>query len=901
MGGNGSRAGHNVVLEYRQTIYYEMPTVGQFTDPKILFWQQLNDGAAGSNGKDGLNQEEIKQPEKLEMINPIQTISRYKSYVRENLANNIRESGLHKFLEELDTDEIVLSLQDTMGLVTELQDMDNHYFRLRNKISFVPFVQSLLSRISNYMRNVESEDDLNILTFLHTAAQSKLSSIRKNMNHVSIIGLYDYVNALGQHIEELRDNENDVNVIQYHVEYKKSMDSKIDLVHEIIKDGLIPEVVNVIRDFEQQIFTLLNALTSQENATQRDIIDENKRKLADLLQLNRMLEPVKMISSVLGFLIKLARIMADTVSDTEIIANIFVQDPNYHEDEKLLSIDVDSHLNELKEKFKIGYKFFLEELIDIGEELNEYSDEDENMAEIINKILETNDTINDSLSDTSVLEPVMLESLRQELKDFIIRKQPADEKDSKFDVTRVLNLISLADSTIEIYDLVRDDREQVRLLMESLETKQSHLENWKAIERKMYETIVSELLDIDNIVAILEQSLKEKLEIDLDIGKWNIQSGLIEVKASFRKMLISYPGININVQRCVDRVIEGLAVIVDVYDRIESYSVYSKLDAVLGKVIPNITLDTDSEAVNDTITTLKKTIQTNLILEQYEMAMQTIVQHQFPFADILVKSFALPSDLWYNDTDNVADKTNEQIDELKDQIKSLQISIGKYDREVFRNIEFSSSSTSAASPFYVWKNSEIKAELMKLLRGEEITIKADITKGVNQNAVKFKEIGIHFKIQTNDTVQNEFDAELEHFGVSMTMLGHSYYRCGTRFYFIPVDDNIVIDYSMKKGSNGKPFESNEMYRQISLSNYFLSPYTTWKIKLIKTNGSDFEKISRFHDEFMDLELFGSGQYFKDGKSFSHEICNELLDKYYHYDSTIASLDSIDELSIPVKI
>lgn len=908
LGGSGAPAGHNMVLEYRQTIYYVMPTVGEYTDPKILYWGQLNDGDVGNAGKDGLNREGIKQAEKLKLVNTTQTISRYKSYVRENLPNNIRESGLQKLLEELEGDEIVLSLQDTMGLVDELNDFESQYFRLRNQISFVPYVESLSSRISNHMKKIESDenylnDDVNIMTFLNTAAQSKLSSIRKNMNHISIIGLFEYVDTLGQHVKELCNSKHDVNIIQYHAEYEKLMDSKLDLVHAFIYDGLIPEIELILREFEQEIYTLMNAVTNRENASNTDTIDENKRKLENSLQLYRMLEPVKMTSSVLGFLIKLGRIMADTVSDTEIIAKIFVHDPNYHEDEKLLSIapNVDSHLDELKDKFKTRYRFFLEELIDIDKELNEYADKDDNMVEIKNKIAETNETINDLLIDTYLQDPVMLESTRQELKDLIIKKQSTlkNEDDSQFDISRVLNLIDLADTTVDMYVQIRDDQEQLQLLIDSLKTKQTKLKNWKEIERKVYDTLISELLDVDNVVAILRQSLEEKKEIDLDIGKWNIQIGLIQAKALFHELLINYSDIDINVQRCVERVIDGLAVIIDVYDRIESYSVNSKLDAILGRVVANLTLDTDSENVNNTIVTLKKMTQTNLMLEQYEMTMQTIVQHQFPFGDILLKTFALPSNLLYNDTDKIADAIGEKINDLKEQIKSLQISIGKYDREIFRDVEFSSSSTSAASPFYVWKNNEIKTELTKFLQGEEITVKADITKGVNQNAVKFREIGIHFKV-VNDTVQNELDAELEHFGISMTMLGHSYYRCGNRFYFISVDDNIVIDYSMKKGSNGKPSKSNDIYRQINKSNYFLSPYTTWRIKLTnETTG--FEKLHHFQHENIDLELIGYGQYFKDGKSFSHEICNDQLDNYYNYDDTIASLDSIEELSIQIEI
>lgn len=49
---------------------------------------------------------------------------------------------------------------------------------------------------------------------------------------------------------------------------------------------------------------------------------------------------------------------------------------------------------------------------------------------------------------------------------------------------------------------------------------------------------------------------------------------------------------------------------------------------------------------------------------------------------------------------------------------------------------------------------------------------------------------------------NECRAKLTSY-TTMTMVGNNYYRCGTRAYYISVDDNILIDYTFVKKSEWK--------------------------------------------------------------------------------------------------
>lgn len=169
---------------------------------------------------------------------------------------------------------------------------------------------------------------------------------------------------------------------------------------------------------------------------------------------------------------------------------------------------------------------------------------------------------------------------------------------------------------------------------------------------------------------------------------------------------------------------------------------------------------------------------------------------------------------------------------------------------------------------------DFKNDIVKLLSGDEISIKADVLKGVKQNAVQFNKIGVNFKL-ANKTAEEELIAELENFDVTLTMVSNGYYRCDTKIYDIPTSKNVVIIQSFKK--NGNPISSNDVYQQISDNEPFLSPYAMWSIKIENVTG-DFAKLKRFSNVDIDLELVGKGRHIQYN---TPHICSDELENIYH--------------------
>lgn len=144
-----------------------------------------------------------------------------------------------------------------------------------------------------------------------------------------------------------------------------------------------------------------------------------------------------------------------------------------------------------------------------------------------------------------------------------------------------------------------------------------------------------------------------------------------------------------------------------------------------------------------------------------------------------------------SDTSTIIKEAIDHVIDLRQKIETSQSLLNEYDDSMHPNVD-SDGGIGSQPPFYTWKYHEYKPQIKNVLQGDEITIKADVIHGVNQNAVKFNKISIFFRL-LDDALQNELDNELSNFRINMTMVGTNYYRCNNRYYRIPLDRNLVID------------------------------------------------------------------------------------------------------------
>ncbi|XP_031777218.1 uncharacterized protein LOC100115209 isoform X1 [Nasonia vitripennis] len=281
-------------------------------------------------------------------------------------------------------------------------------------------------------------------------------------------------------------------------------------------------------------------------------------------------------------------------------------------------------------------------------------------------------------------------------------------------------------------------------------------------EQSIYKIILPICKDIEDKVNEMESNLQGKSHAALDVSKWKIQSTLRDVKLEMQKLTKGFK-VQGDQSRCIEKLEEGMSIMINMYDRIEYYHDKAELADYIANINSNRAngIRISNEVLRRDVDDLKWIIQSDLVLEKYETSIKAFMQHIYPFADYFIAEFDLPTSLKSDDTKSLVAISSRKISILKSKLIASEITINKYDEFIRSRVSFNSKGN-RSSPFFVWKNNEHKNAIRKLLEEEEITVKSDIRRGLNNNAIKFDTIGIYFKL-ANQAIQNELNEHLEDF------------------------------------------------------------------------------------------------------------------------------------------
>lgn len=321
---------------------------------------------------------------------------------------------------------------------------------------------------------------------------------------------------------------------------------------------------------------------------------------------------------------------------------------------------------------------------------------------------------------------------------------------------------------------------------------------------------------------------------------------------------------------CFERLSEALSLLIHIYDRLENYHDQQKL----GDYIANIGAAGDyKDLLRGTkyetgVRQLDMTIQSNLVLLEFENAMHAFKQWVFPFARSYLDSSRLPESL-----KPVQDETSlrelvvtagKQLKQIKDHIKKYWATIPAWEKFLFTKKFYSNEKL--GGPFYMWTKDHHKKEIQALFKGEEITLLADVRKShpfvTYKRAIKFALIYLRFLLDGDDEKRKaKFEDVLEYFMVNMVYSGVSYYEFQDQIYVIN-GDPITLSYGIKRDSKGEPEIMSTSREKLLNGDLLLSPFGLWTIKLTADKREAFQLIKEFADD-VSLELAGTGKYIYD--------------------------------------
>ncbi|KAL7290227.1 hypothetical protein TKK_0015930 [Trichogramma kaykai] len=874
------------------------------TNPKINF--NTKEGEIGDYGIGGwgmtsgiadFNSKGRKSPEILMPLTFDRSINSYQCYLRENQIANVRELLMERFSRLLAHSEAVINLYDVVGLVDEFRGLEDQFFQLNPKMSLLPAYRSLLYRIKKYAKKLESSEQLsqnkvNVLRYVYTAALSKIVNLENNVDANLVVDLNTFLNAIKSDIDSVPELKNTHIINGYKRDYLQELKAKIEEAQRYVNDLISPEIHNVIRRLDNEVLVLVNETVALQETAQEEKKEliKQQEKLKSSMILSAVFNAIKVASLFLNFLGPIGSAVSMAIIGVTSVSESLLIDSSSVDQNALLKLPgaLKQSLSPLTANIKKQQDLLSEQLYDAQSMFNAFSEQEKpDIKDIENKIRAAQKALKEEIGQGNSYDPASIDkmySLRKEIKDLCSEKITLLEKQKPLVnakvskqlklVGHVQSIVSIAEMSVDAYKQIRSQKSKIDETGDLIRSAELKFEQLKQYERNIYKIVVPVCREIEVSVDQMQERLKDQSSAALIISKWRIQNALSDVMKEIKKMTEGFQ-VQGEFSDIFNKVEESMNIMIKLYNTMDEYHYKAELGAFIANINTHppkavLTNNTDlSEAVNH----LMLVIQNNVVMQNYKVAINAIQHNVFPFAHEFFRIYNLPSNLETNDTNAIVSYVSSELDQLKNELLKSDAVIDKYDRFVHQNIVFNGRK-GTSKPFYTWKYNEHKNNIEKLLKGQEVVLKADIKHGFKGNAIKFNKIGINFT-SPNKTIEQKLRNLLQDFSVTLTHLGHSFYRCDDKVYLIP-SANQTIQYSMNQhdGSN-VPVTTNKVYDKIAKNQPVLSPYATWQIQL-NHDENDFDELSKYANEMIDLVLEGTGQYI----DLNLDVCNNQLDQYY---------------------
>lgn len=768
--------------------------------------------------------------------------------------------------------------------------MEDHFFKLRNKQSFFPYYESLRGHIIDYSKTfITKTEEQNVLNSLYTAVMSRMFALKSHTNRISVVNLIEFMKTTEFRMKNLQNVQRKTYIQQYCDDFKSSIDNKIQTAFNLINNTIVPSMNALYKKIDEQIKDLIKETFERKDQNEEELkkAKKNKEELERLMQQHLIAGIANTVGSFLSIFIP----MPDLGSIFGTVFNGFdsvfgkgmskVNIPiNIAEDSvRRIAAHTTSEILLLGRQLRAAREIFknqnLSHFEQIFQKINITSIAPKNQSEysptgVLKFVRNSVDKVGDFLGG----EVKELEAIIQKEKEN--NKGKVDEKKEKKlkALKKGQAVLGTADSALKIHETMKDDQEKIDEAHEIIEQLEHQIEMLK-IHKQIIDNAVTPRLEI------IEQSLNEAIEqagnkshVELDISKWATRSAMSEIKKIINEVTKTFT-MAPEIKHSLELLDEGITAIMDVYNLLDSYVEKKQLATLIANfaIAPNEIRD---DKLKWALFKIEKIIDANLLMEQYEVAINALKQHKFPFAERYLDQFQLPSNSSTVD-DAFTISTINAVSELIARTQQSNSLIEEMDSYLYSNFTFVNQES-----FFRWDNIKDKDEIVQLMTGREVIFVANIDDGLKFNAIKFNEVWLNFKM-ANQTIQDEFNSELHRFSVVMEMIGSNFFRCNNRIYCIPLENTVRFSFTLEAGH---PWKVNDIYSKLKNSAPFLSPYSTWKIALVSKDrdDADYLVLKGYQNYVEEISLEGRGQYLDNEGKFVYQTCNDHLDKHYRLQS-----------------
>lgn len=857
------------------------------------------DGVKGGN-KIGLKNSKDGPPLK----NPCEAIINYKTFVRKHMPNNPMRRYLQNLLSNFDESHEITKLFRVVDLIKEYLSLELQFPKLGHKIDFLPLFANMLRRIKH--KNVLNKEDIKGIYYLYTAVSSKVSFISGKISSGTVLQLKDYLEKCQEEIENLKKMSREKAILDRQSMYKASIQEKMKYANKVIKTDILPHIDNIFRDIDKKTKDLLEEISEHKTISTEQLA--NKDKLKEVVKLETVLSCIKVVGDTLSLFAQ-PGVGAGIVNGATDAEKLTVDKSKMEEYSQMHLLDVQNLTDDAKIEIAKLCKGFDNQFKDISDVVNAIPDEkhcSRNPNSESSKVLQSlremvkkhGKYVNPGILKEAIIN--LKHFLHAESTDLQNKIDSADEAHKKVyehemaEIDKVKVGFEAAQMPIFIYTHIVGGNGKYDRVKEDIKSLEMQLDLLKQHELNIYSAMYPMFRSVESGVSKMAADiLKGKSQLILDLARWQTQNNLENVKRLINNMVRAI-GLEEEYMECYDKLVKGIDLMIDTNDRIDTHHDQCNLAtyfADLSSVLDNINMQ-DTE-LRDAMVICENMLMSNIVLERYKTALDAYKQHHYPFATFFLKDLSLNLNYntkWDNDADhNLITQASANIGKMISSRKTWTTLHNEFHNYIcYVNSTQLMDKPSSDPPFYTWKYDDNKNDLIKLLSGEEVEMFA---RGYG-NVVKFKEIGLNFNFQ--DRIQKDFNEAISNFIITLTMGSENRYFCGGRYIEEVFQLTSNIQFRFKINSDGSQTIINETYKIIKnqTNDYFLSPYTAWRIQLSAPDilghpvreKDHFQQLERYRRSRFDMDLVGAGQYLK-RCTVTDEAC-----EYYDSDDPFTNLN-----------
>ncbi|KAJ6649901.1 hypothetical protein Bhyg_05142 [Pseudolycoriella hygida] len=908
-GGNGAKNGNDLLARY-----YEKNVMG-FTSQD---WEQnevydMGTSDSGPSGQTGGNKggrvKETQVPVNIMAF----SLNYFKGETIRFAANSpLLREDLKQMLVAVDKTEKFNILYTVPAYLNEMTTIENIYYSIFKSINTTPFYKSLLERIKTYAELHKSDRDKTkrlALSTIYAACLSKLCSLElATRSQGVIIDVEGFVDLTLKRIDNLAAIDKRVAVKEFQKSYHENIDVKVREADQLMDKKVNPAIERILRSMDDKLDELVKEVIQKiEKAKDKkaELIEE-KKQMEKALLIKSCLNVIKMGAMLASFAGPIGAAVGGVVTAGVTIGESFVVEPDAKQgDAILVPPGVSDALKNLGDfvaetrakkykKFETQLKSIEDELKDPPVDLQEVNKKVSSIRERLEK--EKAKVVPDGDEDAATAKDKNMKDLQDEMKSVLSEKKTGlkeqidkGDKAKKSILDKVDKLqkgLKVIETGMDVYNKYKGDKKKLDAISDSIAQADKAIESLQKYESQVESAMFPMVRKMREDVNKVKASLSTKSQVALDVQQWEVQGTLRGVRNILERATEGY-ATQADITGCFDALSEAMNLLVHIYDRLENYRDQQKL----GDLIANIGAPGQYDELlrgteyDEDVTALNMTIQSNLVLLEYDNAMKAFLQWVFPFARRYMEQTSLP--------DNLKPVRNQQtlkdlVVAAKKQLDSIKNDIGKYWTTIPNYTKFFFEgefyvNDKLGGPFYVWSGKDHSDAIEGLFKGNEITLLADIrdnvrfvnsnsdTRSAKRMAIKFSSIYIRFNLakkfseeeddEKNEERQRKFDDIMENFVVNLVHTGTNYYDFRENYYVI-YGDPLTLSYSVRKNADGKHDIKSTSRDKVMKGDLLLSPYTLWTVRLSADRRKAFDDIREFVDD-ISLELTGMGKYIFD--------------------------------------